>query len=40
MSAKVLTSEEVESWQLAKKIETGMQSSTISRNEVMKALGK
>ncbi len=40
MSAKALTRAEVEDWQLAQKIESGMKSGSVSRNEVMKALGK
>ena len=40
MSAKALTHAEVADWELAKKIESGMKTSTVSRNEVMKALGK
>ncbi len=40
MSAKALTRAEVEDWQLAQKIEAGMKSGTVSRAEVMKALGK
>ena len=40
MSAKALTRSEVEDWQLAQKIESGMKSGTVSRNEVMKVLGK
>ena len=40
MSAKALTHSQVEDWQLAQKIESGMKSGSASRNEVMKALGK
>ena len=40
MSAKALTHSEVEDWQLAQKIESGMKSATVSRSEIMKALGK
>jgi hypothetical protein len=40
MSAKALTRSEVEDWKLAQKIESGMKTSTVSRSEVMKALGK
>lgn len=40
MSAKTLTRAEIEDWQLAQKIEAGMKSSTATRKEVMKALGK
>ena len=40
MSAKALTHAQVEDWKLAQKIESGMKSATVSRNEVMKALGK
>jgi hypothetical protein len=40
MSAKALTKTEVEDWKLVQKIETGMKTTTVSRNQVMKALGK
>ena len=40
MSAKALSRAEIEDWKLAQKIETGMKTSTVSRNAVMKALGK
>lgn len=40
MSAKALTHAQVEDWKLAQKIEDGMKTSRVSRNEVMKALGK
>ena len=40
MSAKALTHSQVEDWKLAQKIEAGMKSETVSRREVMKALGK
>lgn len=40
MTAKALTKEEVEDWQLAQKIDAGMKSTTVSRSEVMKVLGK
>ncbi len=40
MSAKPLTRAEVEDWKLAQKIEAGMKTPSVSRNEVMKALGK
>jgi hypothetical protein len=40
MSAKELTLSEVEDWKLAQKIEDGMKSSSISRDEVMKVLEK
>lgn len=40
MSAKALTHTQVEDWKLAQKIEAGMKSATVSRSEVMKALGK
>lgn len=40
MSAKALTHAQVEDWKLAQKIEAGMKSATVSRSEVMKALGK
>lgn len=40
MSAKALTHTEVEDWKFAKKIEAGMKTATVSRSEVMKALGK
>lgn len=38
MSAKALSHTEVEDWKLAQKIETGMKTATVSRNEIMKAL--
>jgi hypothetical protein len=40
MSAKPLTHSEVEDWKLAQKIDAGMKTQSVSRNEVMKALGK
>lgn len=40
MSAKALTRAEIEDWKLAQKIEAGMKTSSVSRGEVMKALGK
>ena len=40
MSAKPLTHSEVEDWKLAQKIDAGMKTNNVSRNEVMKALGK
>ncbi|MBN8703187.1 MAG: hypothetical protein J0M08_08980 [Bacteroidetes bacterium] len=40
MTAKSLTHAEVEDWNLAQKIEKGMKTSNVNRNEVMKALGK
>ncbi|MEJ7694661.1 hypothetical protein [Daejeonella sp.] len=40
MSAKPLTHAEVEDWKLAQKIEAGMKTSSVHRDEVMKALGK
>jgi hypothetical protein len=40
MSAKPLTQAEVEDWQLVQKIEAGMKSESVSRSEIMKALGK
>ncbi len=40
MSAKTLTRAEIEDWQLVQKMEAGMKSGTVSRTEVMKALGK
>ena len=40
MSAKPLTKAEVEDWKFARKIEAGMKTPNVSRNEVMKALGK
>jgi hypothetical protein len=40
MSAKALTHAQVEDWKLAQKIEAEMKSVTVSRSEVMKALGK
>jgi hypothetical protein len=40
MSAKALTSDEIEDWRFAQKIEVGMKTPNVSRREVMKALGK
>lgn len=40
MTTKSLTRAEVEDWKLAQKIEAGMKTETVSRNAVMKALGK
>lgn len=40
MSAKALTKSEIEDWQLAQKIDSGMKSGNASRDEIMKALGK
>jgi hypothetical protein len=40
MTAKALTHAEVEDWKLAQKIEAGMKTPNVSRNEIMKALGK
>jgi hypothetical protein len=40
MSAKPLTHSEVEDWKLAQKIDAGMKTQSVSRNDVMKALGK
>ncbi|MDZ4663276.1 MAG: hypothetical protein SGJ15_00215 [Bacteroidota bacterium] len=40
MSAKTLTKAQVEDWKLVQKIEAGMKTSSASRSEVMKALGK
>ena len=40
MSAKALTHNEIEDWKMAQKINAGMKTLSVSRNEVMKALGK
>ncbi len=40
MSAKPLTQSEVEDWKLAQKIDAAMKTQSVSRSEVMKALGK
>ena len=40
MSAKALTHAQVEDWKLAQEIEKGMKTSSVSRQDVMKALGK
>ena len=40
MKAKTLSPTEVADWKLAQKIEAGMKTPSVSRNEVMKALGK
>lgn len=38
MSAKALSKTEIEDWHLAQKIEEGMKSSSVSREDIMKAL--
>ncbi len=40
MSAKPLTKVEIEDWKFAQKIEAGMKTPSVSRAEIMKALGK
>jgi 2-iminoacetate synthase ThiH len=40
MSAKPLTKSEIEDWKFAQKIEAGMKTTSVSRAEIMKALGK
>ena len=40
MTAKALTTAEVEDWKLAQKIDAGMKTSNTKRTEVMKALEK
>jgi hypothetical protein len=40
MNAKSLSKSETEDWELANKIKVGMKSQNVSRNEIMKALGK
>lgn len=40
LSTKSLSRAEVEDWKLAQKIEEGMKTSSVSRNAIMKALGK
>ncbi len=40
MSARPLTQSEVEDWKFAQKIEAGMKTASVSRAEIMKALGK
>jgi hypothetical protein len=40
MTAKALTSSQVEDWKFAQKIEAGMKTANVSRKDVMKALGK
>ena len=40
MSSRALSNAEIEDWEFAKKIAKGMKSPNVSRNEVMKALGK
>lgn len=40
LSAKELSISEMLDWQLAQQIEKGMKTSSISRNEIMSALGK
>ena len=39
MSAKQLTQTEVEDWKFAQKIDAGMKTPSVSRTEIMKALG-
>ena len=38
MKAKSLTHSEIEDWKFAQKIEVGMKTPGVSRNEIMKAL--
>lgn len=40
LSAKELSISEMLDWQLAQQIEKGMKTSSVSRNEIMSALGK
>jgi arginine/ornithine N-succinyltransferase beta subunit len=40
MGTKTLSKSEQEDWALVQKIEEGMQTSSVSRKSVMKALGK
>ena len=40
MSAKALSPAEIEYWEFAQQIEEGMKTPTISRNSIMKTLGK
>lgn len=40
MSAKALSRAQIGDWNLAQKIDAGMKTSTVSRVEVMKVLGK
>ena len=40
MSAKALSRTEIEDWKLAQKIEDGMKTPNVSRNAIMKTLGK
>ena len=40
MSAKALTQTEIEDWQFAQKIDAGMKTAKVSREEIMKVLSK
>ncbi len=40
MNAKSLTKAEVEDWQLAQKIESGMKTQSVSRDAILKELSK
>lgn len=40
MSSRALSNAEIEDWEFAQKIEKGMKSPNVSRNEVMKVLVK
>jgi hypothetical protein len=40
MSAKALTQTEIEDWKFAQKIEAGMKTARVSREEIMKVLKK
>lgn len=40
MTAKPLSKTELEDWKFAQKIEKGMKSSSVSKKEILKALGK
>lgn len=40
LSSRSLSNAEIEDWEFAQKIEKGMKTPKVSRDEVMKALGK
>jgi len=40
LSAKAFSKAEVEDWKFAQKIEVGMKTTNVNRDEIMKALGK
>ena len=40
MSSRALSNAEIKDWELTQKIEKGMKNPNVSRNELMKSLGK